>query len=33
VSTTSDARWRARDKLLSALLIVCVLVVWIWFRG
>lgn len=32
-NTTSEAGWRARDKMLSIILVVCVLAVWIYFRG
>jgi SSS family solute:Na+ symporter len=32
-SSTSEPRWRARDKMLSMILVVCVLAVWIYFRG
>jgi solute:Na+ symporter, SSS family len=30
---TSNAAWRARDRMLSIILVVCVLAVWIYFRG
>jgi solute:Na+ symporter, SSS family len=33
VGETSEAGWRGRDKLLSIILVVCVLGVWVWFRG
>jgi solute:Na+ symporter, SSS family len=31
--TTSNAAWRRRDMILSVVLIICVLAVWIYFRG
>jgi SSS family solute:Na+ symporter len=32
-AATSDRRWRRRDKILSVLLVLCVLAVWLSFRG
>jgi SSS family solute:Na+ symporter len=32
-ASTSDPRWRRQDNILSILLVICVLIVWIWFRG
>jgi solute:Na+ symporter, SSS family len=32
-STTSEPRWRARDKTLSMILMFAVIAVWIYFRG
>lgn len=32
-ASTSDPRWRQRDKMLSIVLVIIVLIVWIWFRG
>jgi len=32
-ATRSEPRWKARDKMLSIVLVVCVLGVWIYFRG
>ncbi|MGH7639086.1 MAG: sodium:solute symporter [Gemmatimonadaceae bacterium] len=31
--STSNAAWRAKDRVLSIVLVVCVLAVWIYFRG
>ena len=33
VESTSNAAWRAKDRILSIVLVVCVLAVWIYFRG
>jgi SSS family solute:Na+ symporter len=30
--STSNAAWRARDRILSIVLVICVLAVWIYFR-
>jgi len=33
VESTSNAAWRRKDRILSIVLVVCVLAVWIYFRG
>lgn len=33
VETRSDPVWRARDRMLSFGLVICVLGLWVWFRG
>jgi solute:Na+ symporter, SSS family len=33
VESTSNAVWRRKDRILSIVLVVCVLAVWIYFRG
>jgi SSS family solute:Na+ symporter len=33
VESTSNAAWRRKDRILSVVLVICVLAVWIYFRG
>ncbi len=32
-AVTSEPKWRMRDRTLSAVLMLCVVAVWIYFRG